>query len=77
MRTVIEFTVEGKDRPDLMEKATALYKEAVGDPDAEIPFSATMEMSQGDIVRNAGGEVVRPVSWIGAVTVSLTADKTQ
>ncbi len=73
MRTVINFTVRGSNRADLDKQAIEVYRDLMSDPEAELPYSATMEVRPDTIAESGSGEVVAR-TWEGEITVSLAAD---
>lgn len=74
MRIVINFTVRGRTKADLQEKAVQLYRELKDDPDADLPFSATITISP-DVAdpSSTGGSANR--GWIGEVSIAVPAEQ--
>jgi hypothetical protein len=73
MRTVINFSVTGADAGELREKALAQFRDLMGDPEAEIPYSATIEISPETVVEAQDGTKVA-TQWLGEVNVTIAAD---
>lgn len=73
MRTIITFSVTGADVAELKEKALATYRGLMGDPEAEMPFSATIEVSPETVVESGDGAHVA-TEWRGEVTANVSAE---
>lgn len=73
MRTVINFSVVGGDVDELKEKAQETYRSLLGDEAAEIPYSATIEVSPEIVVESQDGKQVA-TEWRGEVNITLSAD---
>jgi hypothetical protein len=73
MRTVINFSVVGGNVDELKAKARETYRDLLGDPEAEIPYSATIEVSPETVVENGDGRQVA-TEWKGEVNITLSAE---
>ena len=73
MRTVINFKVIGSTIDELKERAQETYRSLVDNDAAEIPFSATIEVSPETVVESQDGKRVA-TEWEGEVNITLSAD---
>lgn len=71
-RVAVEFTIVGAHQAEIVERATILWRQFLGDDEAVLPFDTEFNVTTGRIVGSESGEIVS-VEWEATVIIRQRA----